>query len=69
MGDGEAVRLKLRRERIDRGWSVEQAAEKMALARSTLHRAESGGDVQPRSKFAIASTYDLKPSDIWPVER
>lgn len=59
----------LRRERINRGLSLEAAAERMRVSRDTLDRAERGV-TYPRASTAyrIASFYGLQVTDVWPLD-
>ena len=60
--------LDIRAMRINRGLSVEEAADQIGVATMTLRRAEEGKH-RPRASnaFKIASFYNHKVTDIWPV--
>lgn len=59
----------LRAARIDKGLTIEQAADQIKVGREVLRRAESNGSrPQPRHAIKIAEFYGLKPSELWPIE-
>lgn len=61
--------ISLKAERINRGLSVNDAAEGMGVDRQALLRAEAGGPMPvPRNAFKIASFYGYKVTEIWPLE-
>lgn len=57
--------LELRR---DKGLSVRAAAEEIGVARATLERAERGESVYPGTAKLIADFYEVRVTEIWPVE-
>lgn len=60
--------IDLRKERLDRGLSLDQLSEEIAVPKNTIARVERGTEPVPQTKLKIATFYGLKPSDIWPVE-
>lgn len=62
------MKIDLLSERLNRGLTLDAAAEAMGVDKSVLWRTEQG-QTRPsaRNAFAIASFYDLKVTDIWPV--
>lgn len=63
------VVIDLRAERMNRGLSQGDAAQRMGVQVDALARAERGeGKPHPRNAFKIASFYSYKVTDIWPVE-
>lgn len=62
------MRHDLQELRLNKGLSIRAAADEMGIAEQSLRRAESGESVLPRVAFQIASFYDCKVTDLWPVE-
>jgi lambda repressor-like predicted transcriptional regulator len=63
------VTVDLRAERLNRGLSLREAAERMGLRDTVLHRAEERERMpHPRNAKLIADFYGYKVTDIWPVE-
>ena len=60
--------IDLRKERLDRGLTLDQLSEEIKVPKNTIARVERGTEPVPKTKLRIASFYGLKPSDIWPVE-
>lgn len=59
----------IRELRLNKGLSVQEAAEEMGIPHQTLARAESGGSTpQPRNALKIASFYGYKVTEVWPLE-
>lgn len=58
----------LRRERIDRGLSLDQLSEQCGVPKNTLSRVEHGAEPVPATKLKIANFYGCRASDIWPVK-
>ena len=59
---------KLVRLRADAGLSLRGAARQMHLARATVERAERGETIHPSTAKVMADFYDVRVTDIWPVE-
>jgi transcriptional regulator with XRE-family HTH domain len=55
--------------RINAGWSRVDLALKAGVGRETVRLAELGSIPTPRVQMAIASAFDLRPLDLWPIER
>lgn len=54
--------------RINAGLSREALAYRTGLSRETIRLAEDGFVPSPRTQFAIAGAFDLRPLDLWPIE-
>lgn len=62
--------------REDRGWSHTRMAREVlahpklgveyAVSASTIRRAEDGGLLTTRTRYAIALVLDQRPSELWP---
>lgn len=69
-GAHELPRHDIRAERLNRGLSVQEAAEQIGVAGMTLSRAEQGSHIpRPGAAFKIASFYGYRVTDLWPTER
>jgi len=61
---------KLKKLRVDLGWSSNKLANEAGLARQTAKNAEDGGSISPTTAKAIADALsraygrDIKPSEI-----
>lgn len=55
--------------RVNAGLSRESLAFKTGVSRETIRLAESGYLPTPRVQFALAAAFDMRPLDIWPIER
>lgn len=61
--------ISLRAERLNRGLTINEAAEQMDVDRQALMRAEAGKAVPtPANAFKIATFYGHKVTDVWPLE-
>ncbi|MBN8867527.1 MAG: helix-turn-helix transcriptional regulator [Solirubrobacterales bacterium] len=60
--------IDLRKERMDRGLSLDQLSEKIDVPRNTIARVERGTEPVPQTKLKIADFYGHKVTDIWPVD-
>jgi transcriptional regulator with XRE-family HTH domain len=61
--------VNIRQLRLDRGWTLAEAAERFAITEGALSMIERGLRVPgPVIAHAIASAYELLPSQIWPVQ-
>jgi transcriptional regulator with XRE-family HTH domain len=58
----------LRRERFDRGLTLNDVARLTGVSRQTLIRIEQGAVPQATVAKAIADWLDTKPSELWPEE-
>lgn len=61
--------LKLQALRINAGLSRDDLARRTGVSRESIRLAELGFVPGPRIQFAIADAFDLRPLDIWPIER
>lgn len=62
--------INLRAERINRGLSLDDLAERTGVAKSTLARVERRESIpSPRVQYAIATHFGLRPTDVWPLEQ
>jgi transcriptional regulator with XRE-family HTH domain len=59
--------MNLTAERLNRGMSVRQAAERIGIAAGTLSTLEAGGSVHPASAKLVADFYGCKVTDLLPV--
>lgn len=55
--------------RINEGLSRDDLARRTGVSRESIRLAESGFVPGPRIQFAIADAFNLRPLDIWPLER
>ena len=55
--------------RINAGLSQRDLATETKVSTGSIRLAEAGFTPGPRIQFAIASYFDLKPLDIWPLSR
>lgn len=55
--------------RINRGLSPNDLGYRIGVSGKTIRLAEQGFTPSPRVQFAIASAFDLNPTDLWPLER
>lgn len=60
--------MNLRGERLNRGLSTRDAAEKIRVSRAVLTRAEDGLGVRPSHAKKIADFYGFQVTDIWPID-
>lgn len=62
--------MTLRELRFNAGLSPEQLGEKVDVSGPTIRRLEDDPARRPRPDIALklASFFDLKPSDIWPLD-
>lgn len=65
----ENRQINLRADRLNRGLSLEDAAEAIDVPKNVLQSAETRASTpRPESAFKIAEFYGYKVTDIWPVE-
>jgi ribosome-binding protein aMBF1 (putative translation factor) len=63
------VTLSLKGDRLDRGLSLEAAAQEIDVPLNVLSRAESGeGMPHPANAKKIADFYGYKVTEIWPLD-
>lgn len=55
--------------RVNAGLSHADVAARAQIGRETYRLAESGFVPTPRIQFAIAKAFEMRPLDIWPIER
>ena len=60
--------MNLKAERLNRGLSTRDAAEKIGVSQAILMRAEDGRGVRPAHAKRIADFFGVRVTDIWPVE-
>ena len=61
--------INLRAERLNKGLSLDQAADEIGVAKHVLLGAETGANTpRPANAFKIAGFYGYKVTDVWPVE-
>jgi DNA-binding XRE family transcriptional regulator len=54
--------------RLNEGLSPNALAYRAGVSGNTIRLAEAGWVPSPRVQFAIATVFDLKPLDLWPLE-
>lgn len=54
--------------RLNRGLSIADAAEEIGVTYDILEGAEKGRRPHPRNALKIASFYDRKVTDLWPID-
>ena len=63
-----ADQINLRAERLDRGMSLDDAADKIGVPKNVLLGAETRKSTpRPASAFKIASFYGYKVTEVWTV--
>lgn len=55
--------------RINLGLSRKDLGLRIGISAETIRLAELGFVPTPRVQFAIAEAFDLRPLDLWPIER
>lgn len=60
---------KLQELRINAGLSPNDLAYKAGTSGKTVRMVEAGWVPSPRLQFQIAAVFDLKPLELWPIER
>lgn len=55
--------------RINAGLSPNELAYRAGISGKTVRMAEQGFVPSPRVQFALAGVFDLRPLDLWPLER
>lgn len=58
----------LRKERLDRGFSIRGLSKEIGVPQHTISRAEAGLPITPGNAFKIATFFGYKVTDIWSVE-
>lgn len=61
--------LRLQELRINAGLTPNDLAYKARISGKSVRMAEAGFLPGPRVQFAIAQVFELKPLDLWPLER
>lgn len=54
--------------RINEGLSPNALAYRAGVSGNTIRMAEAGFRPSPRTMFAIADVFGLRPLDLWPIE-
>lgn len=63
------MKVNLREERINRGWTLADAAKEWGVTESAVSMIERGlRTPAPRLAFKIANEYGFTVTDQWPVE-
>lgn len=61
--------VNLKAERLNRGLTTREVAEKVKVTSATIERIESGTSLpRPGTAKRLADLYGYKVTDIWPVE-
>ncbi len=68
-GSRRVPHQKLMELRLNEGMSPNDLAYKARVTGKTIRMAEAGFVPSPRTQFAIAAVFDLKPLDLWPLHR
>lgn len=55
--------------RVNAGLSPNQLSYATGISAPTIRLAERGHTPEPHVQFALAQFFELKPLDIWPLER
>ena len=55
--------------RLNAGLSPNDLAYRAGISGKAVRMAEEGFVPSPRVQFAIAAAFDLKPLDLWPLDR
>lgn len=58
----------LKASRLDKGLNIPQAAKAIGVTTDILQRAENGAQPRPKAAKRIADFYELRVTEIWPVE-
>lgn len=62
------MRISLKAERLNRGLSVKAAAEQIGIPEHTVWTSETGIQPRPETAKRIADFYEVKVTDIWPID-
>lgn len=68
MTSGAGTAVNLTELRVNKGFSQAAAARAAGVKKSVWGRAENGEPVAPKNQFKIATLFNLKPTDIWPLD-
>lgn len=60
--------INLKQERLNRGLTVAGLAQEIGISPSALQRAEAGRSVHPANAKSIADYFEMKVTDIWPLD-
>jgi DNA-binding XRE family transcriptional regulator len=60
---------KLQELRLNHGLSPNALGYRAGVSGKTVRMAEMGWTPSPRVQFALAEVFDLRPLDLWPLER
>lgn len=55
--------------RINHGMSPNDLARRAGIDGNTVRAAERGFTPTPRIQFAICAVFDVRPTDLWPMDR
>ena len=55
--------------RVNAGLSREDFGRRIGVSRETIRLAEDGFVPSVRVQFAIAGEFNMRPLDLWPIER
>lgn len=55
--------------RVNAGMSPNDLAYRTGVTGKTIRMAEAGLIPSPRTQYAIAQVFDLRPLDLWPFDR
>lgn len=54
--------------RVNNGWTHSDLAYRAGIDPKTVRMAEAGFRPGPRVQYAIASQFELKPTELWPIQ-
>jgi transcriptional regulator with XRE-family HTH domain len=60
--------LDMRKERINRGYSLRALSRELGVPEQTIRRAEQGQTPSVANARKLAEFYGVKVTDIWPVD-
>jgi transcriptional regulator with XRE-family HTH domain len=60
--------MDLRAERLNRGLTLEEMAERVGVTRRVLQAAEGGQQPRPGNALKIADFLGCQVTDVWPIE-
>lgn len=68
-GSNRHPNRRLQELRINAGLSPNDLAYRAGTSGKTVRMVEAGWVPSPRLQFQIAAVFELKPLDLWPIER
>ena len=68
-GSRRVPHQRLKELRVNAGMSPNDLAYRAGVTGKTIRMAEAGFVPSPRTQFAIATVFELRPLDLWPFDR